>query len=56
MEDGVIGYFDFTNISNYANLKGVTDPKTYLENIKADGYATSIDYVSNLLRLSALTI
>lgn len=51
MEDGVIGYFDFTNISNYANLKGVTDPKTYLENIKADGYATSIDYVSNLLKV-----
>ena len=51
MEDGVIGYFDFTNISNYANLKGVTDPKTYLENIKADGYATSINYVSNLLNV-----
>ena len=51
MEDGVIGYFDFTNISNYANLKGVTDPKKYLENIKADGYATSIDYVSNLLKV-----
>ena len=28
MEDGVIGYFDFTNISNYANLKGVTATKT----------------------------
>lgn len=31
MENGVIGYFDFINIKNYANLKGVTDPKTYLE-------------------------
>lgn len=37
MEDGVIGYFDFTNISTYSNLKGVTDPRQYLENIKADG-------------------
>lgn len=49
MENGVIGYFDFTNISNYANLKGVTDPREYLENIKADGYATSLNYVDNLM-------
>lgn len=49
MEDGVIGYFDFTNISNYSNLKGVTDPRQYLENIKADGYATSLNYVDNLM-------
>lgn len=49
MEDGVIGYFDFINISNYANLKGVTDPRKYLENIKADGYATSLKYVDNLM-------
>ena len=37
MEDGVKGYFDFINYSRYANLKGVTDPQTYVENIKADG-------------------
>lgn len=49
MENGVIGYFDFTNISNYSNLKGVTDPRKYLENIKADGYATSLTYVDNLM-------
>ncbi len=49
MENGVIGYFDFTNISNYANIKGVEDPKTYLANIKADGYATSLNYVQNLM-------
>lgn len=49
MENGVIGYFDFINISNYANLKGVTDPREYLENIKADGYATSLNYVDNLM-------
>lgn len=51
MEAGVIGYFDFINIANYQNLKGVTDPKTYLENIKADGYATSIKYIPNLLAI-----
>lgn len=49
MENGVIGYFDFTNISNYSNLKGVTDPREYLENIKADGYATSLNYVDKLM-------
>lgn len=51
MENGVIGYFDFINIPNYANLKGVTDPKQYLENIKADGYATSLNYVDNLMNV-----
>lgn len=49
MENGVIGYFDFTNISSYSNLKGVTDPRQYLENIKVDGYATSLKYVDNLM-------
>lgn len=49
MESCVIGYFDFTNISNYSNLKGVTDPETYLKNIKADGYASSLDYVKNVM-------
>ena len=49
MENGVIGYFDFINISNYSNLKGVTDPREYLENIKADGYATSLNYVDKLM-------
>lgn len=48
---GIQGYFDFINISNYKSLKGVTDPKTYLENIKAAGYATSINYVKNLLNV-----
>lgn len=49
MEAGVQGYFDFINIANYSNLKGVSDPKTYLENIKKDGYATSLKYVENVL-------
>lgn len=49
MGECVLGYFQWTNISNYANLKGVTEPRTYLENIKADGYATSLNYVDNLM-------
>lgn len=51
MENGVIGYFDFINISNYASLKGVTDPREYLENIKAAGYATSLSYVDNVMEV-----
>lgn len=49
MDACVHGYFDFINISRYANLKGVTDPETYLKNIKADGYATSLKYVYNIM-------
>ena len=49
MEECVIGYFQWTNISNYANLKGITDPRKYLETIKADKYATSLKYVDNLM-------
>lgn len=49
MEDCVIGYFQWTNIPNYANLKGVTNPRTYLENIKKDKYATSLKYVQNVM-------
>lgn len=49
MEAGIKGYFDFINISNYAKCKGVSNPRTYLENIKAAGYATSLKYVDNLM-------
>lgn len=49
MEAGVKGYFDFINISNYVKCKGVSDPKTYLDNIKAAGYATSLKYVQNTM-------
>lgn len=51
LEECVIGYFQFTNISNYASIKGVTDPETYLKNIKACGYATSVNYVENVMRV-----
>lgn len=51
MESGIKGYFDFINYSRYANLKGVTDPETYVKNIKNDGYATSSKYVENLMKV-----
>ncbi len=49
MAYGVKGYFDFISAPRYANLKGVTEPEQYLMNIKADGYATSKNYVKNLM-------
>ena len=49
MEDGVEGYCQFVNIANYKALKGVTNPKTYLNAIKAAGYATAIDYVDRVM-------
>ena len=51
MESGIKGYFEFINTSNYSKLKGVTDPRTYLELIKAAGYATSLKYVDNLMNV-----
>lgn len=49
MENGVEGYCQFVNIDNYKALKGVTDPGTYLEAIKAANYATAKDYVGNVM-------
>lgn len=51
MELGVKGYFEFINISNYASLKGITDPYKYLETIKECKYATSLNYVSNVFKV-----
>lgn len=51
IEDGVRGYFEFINYSRYANLKGVESPEEYVRRIKADGYATSSTYVTNLMRV-----
>ena len=51
MEEGVKGYFEFIQLSRYQNLKGITDPRTYLETIKADGYATSSTYVEDNMEL-----
>ena len=54
-ESGVEGYFKFlfkrTGITRYDNLKGVKDSDTYIELIKADGYATSLSYVTSLKSL-----
>lgn len=49
MEDGVRGYYEFVNTKRYENLKGITNPFVYANNIKLDGYATSYSYVSTMI-------
>ena len=51
MEKCVLGYFQFINIKNYENAKGVTDPKTYLENIREDNYSTDLEYVDKCMSI-----
>lgn len=48
MEKGVLGYFQFINTTNYASVKNISDPYQYLVNIRAAGYATSLDYVKKV--------
>lgn len=45
-EAGMRGYLDFISTSRYSNLRGETDAKTYLQKIRADGFATSSSYVN----------
>ena len=49
MEDGVKGYFEFLQLKRYENLKGIKLPRTYLELIAADGYATDRSYVKKCM-------
>ena len=53
MEKGCEGYYQFINISNYAAVKTATTPLTYLQAIKAAGYATSQNYVQNVYNVVA---
>lgn len=58
MEEGVKGYFEFIQLARYANLKGITSPRKYLETIITDSYATGkqyVDHVMNLINLYNLT-
>lgn len=48
MEEGINGYFEFIQLPRYQNLRGITDPKKYLETIKADGYATASNYAEEV--------
>jgi len=50
MDEGVKGYFEFIQLARYQNLKGITDPKKYLQTIKDDEYATSSTYVRDVYK------
>ena len=51
VEQGVEGYYQFINISNYKEVKKQTNSLSYLQEIKKAGYATSINYVENVYRV-----
>ena len=51
MEEGVKGYFEFIQMQRYQNLRGITDPRKYLQTISDDGYATSSTYVESCMSL-----
>lgn len=52
MEEGLAGYYDFLDSKPwYNNLKGVTNYKLSCKLIKDDGWATSLNYTNNLIRI-----
>ena len=51
MRAGVIGYFEFIDTNRYANLRKAHSPEEYLELIRKDGYATSLGYVKNNMKV-----
>ena len=51
VEDGVKGYYDFISTTRYNNLKTAITPLQYCQRLKADGYATSSDYVNTLMNI-----
>ena len=53
MDTGVKGYFEFIKNGPYASARACdqNDPKGYLTELKACGYATSQKYVENVMRV-----
>lgn len=51
MHTGVQGYMQFVDIPRYAAIKTTKDPYTYLTILKQGGYATSINYVTNVMNV-----
>lgn len=53
MDMGVKGYFQFILNGSYASARAVPmgEPKSYLTELKASGYATSQKYVENVLKV-----
>lgn len=50
MNAGVDGYYQFIKSGRY-KVEGITDPRAYLQALKDEGYATSINYVDNCMKI-----
>lgn len=51
MDLGVKGYFQFISASGYSEARKQTDPERYLQALKNASYATSHDYVKNVMNV-----
>lgn len=51
IEEGIRGYFDFISTKRYKNLKKANSARSYIEMLKADGYATSSVYVDTVYKI-----
>lgn len=51
MDLGVKGYFQFISASGYSKARTQTDPRGYLQALKDAGYATSLNYVNNIMKV-----
>lgn len=53
MDTGVKGYFEFVKNGPYASVRACDrdDPQGYLTEIRACGYATSLNYVQNVMKV-----
>lgn len=49
--EGVEGYYDFISAPRYSNLKNAKTAGDFASDLKADGYATAVSYVSALMNI-----
>jgi flagellum-specific peptidoglycan hydrolase FlgJ len=51
VKEGIRGYYEFLQYKRYQNLKGVINPIEACDLIRKDGWATSLQYSTNLMKL-----
>jgi len=49
--EGVDGYYDFISKPRYSNLKNAKTAGDFASDLKADGYATAVSYVTALMNI-----
>lgn len=50
-DEGMRGYYEFMQYPRYQNLRGVTGYETVCDLIRKDGWATSLSYTQDLIRV-----